>query len=1110
MSSDDKSSDDKDREEIGFDLKKIRLFSGRKKKKRAEKKEAEEQEDMSIDFGTIKKYAMKYSFVLFILIPIIFSIFLRVQPAYMPITSDWAKSSIENTIKSNLQAQVNSNYPNLPDSQKAQAVNDQLNQILEAGSINIGGQQVSIDEAIQQNAEYFKSRFQDESGHTYLLAIDPYYYYRQTRNLINNGYAWDYVDANGKYHDTKVLAGKPLGEGNDKKVPNLHIWVEYYTYKIIHLFNPNMDLMGAIFYVPVIIGTLAVIPAFFIARKVSGNIGGFFAGLLIAIHPAFLSRTAGGFADTDAYNVFFPLVIMWLLIEAYEAKGMKKSITMASLAGLAIGLFSYVWSGWFFIIDLTLAVAVVLILYLIIMQRKNIKKGVKAPLKNNDLEIISIASGILILSSVIFVSMLSSFSKILNFLQSTFMFTQIKAVGTLKIWPNVYTTVAELNPATLAQTISQISLGSKVWLFFGLLGLILPLSRLRKENKNSLWFTVISAVWFIFIILIQKSLTSHIAYAVLISMPLAAWLIMSVVRDEKIDVKYSIFLTLWFGATIYASSKGVRFILLLVPAFAVAAGVTTGILSRALSRWLSTGFNINKVVTQVVVFGLFFILLFYPTNFVKASMDTAKNEIPSMNDAWYGLLTQIKEESQPDAIINSWWDFGHWFAAIAQRRVTLDGGRQNNPAAHWLGKLMLTENETESVGILRYLDCGSNTGFDTLLGYMGNDSLETINTIYQMIVVDRDKAKDILMDKGLSSEQADDVLQYTHCSPPEDYFITSEDMVGKSGVWAHFGAWNFTRAVMYNKVYNKDEATGVKILMDEFGYNSSAASSLYNEIRVSDPDQWISPWPSYASGLSSCSVSGNQVMCSNGVIFDTEKDEATVQIQQGGGVKNIKDIAYIDKNGIFREKVTNNNYVTAQNGRPLGAAIIPDGSGGYSSVLMDSELTASMFTRLFYFDGYGLRYFKEYDDRRDITGARIITWKIDWQGSEVNTSEIQESTENATDSDSADAINDTTTDSFSLAMIQHILISTANRSDQDARELADQVYSMINSTNFQEIADKYSECSDSTIKCSLGWFGRGVLEKSMEDAAFSLQKNEVSPPVKTSQGYEIIKLVDSK
>ena len=45
---------------------------------------------------------------------------------------------------------------------------------------------------------------------------------------------------------------------------------------------------------------------------------------------------------------------------------------------------------------------------------------------------------------------------------------------------------------------------------------------------------------------------------------------------------------------------------------------------------------------------------------------------------------------------------------------------------------------------------------------------------------------------------------------------------------------------------------------------------------------------------------------------------------------------------------------------------------------MDPALTGSMFTRLFYFDGAGLDKFEKFNDVTDVTGQRIITWKVKW------------------------------------------------------------------------------------------------------------------------------------
>ncbi len=59
--------------------------------------------------------------------------------------------------------------------------------------------------------------------------------------------------------------------------------------------------------------------------------------------------------------------------------------------------------------------------------------------------------------------------------------------------------------------------------------------------------------------------------------------------------------------------------------------------------------------------------------------------------------------------------------------------------------------------------------------------------------------------------------------------------------------------------------------------------------------------------------------------------------------------------------------------------------------------------------------------------------------------------------------------------------------------------------SFAKLAEQYS--TDSTRKRGgdLGFFGHGTMVREFEQAAFALQVNEISGPVKTQFGYHIIK-----
>ena len=228
----------------------------------------------------------KYFWItLAIIIPLLTSLYLRTYPARLTITKDWARSSVESNIKNSIIEQINKQYPYLPQAQKEELVNKQLKEVEQQ-------YRQEINEQINQLASYYKSRFQLEydknRSTTYLLAIDPYTYYRYTRNYLDHGHAGD-IKINNTWYDALMLApfGIPRAE------TPFHVYIEAYWYKLLTIFDKDIHLMHSTFYVPVVLSLLAVIPAFFIGKKLEKKrdaaiLAGFIAAFLIAIHPAFL------------------------------------------------------------------------------------------------------------------------------------------------------------------------------------------------------------------------------------------------------------------------------------------------------------------------------------------------------------------------------------------------------------------------------------------------------------------------------------------------------------------------------------------------------------------------------------------------------------------------------------------------------------------------------------------------------------------------------------------------------------------------------------------------------------------------------------------------------
>ncbi len=78
-----------------------------------------------------------------------------------------------------------------------------------------------------------------------------------------------------------------------------------------------------------------------------------------------------------------------------------------------------------------------------------------------------------------------------------------------------------------------------------------------------------------------------------------------------------------------------------------------------------------------------------------------------------------------------------------------------------------------------------------------------------------------------------------------------------------------------------------------------------------------------------------------------------------------------------------------------------------------------------------------------------------------------------------------------------------------AQAKADQVYEMLQKGgNFDDLAKKYSNGPTSTLGGDLEYFKRGTLSKDLESQVFELQAGQYTKPVRTNQGFVILKVTE--
>lgn len=87
--------------------------------------------------------------------------------------------------------------------------------------------------------------------------------------------------------------------------------------------------------------------------------------------------------------------------------------------------------------------------------------------------------------------------------------------------------------------------------------------------------------------------------------------------------------------------------------------------------------------------------------------------------------------------------------------------------------------------------------------------------------------------------------------------------------------------------------------------------------------------------------------------------------------------------------------------------------------------------------------------------------------------------------------------------LHHILVKTE-------KEAKDVLARLKKGEKFADVASQVSICPSKIKGGDLDWLPKGTLVKEVEDAAFSMQKGQISGPVKSKFGYHVLFLEDKK
>ena len=830
-----------------------------------------------------------------------------------------------------------------------------------------------------------KGDYVDSSGLPYFSEMDSYYNLRLTENYVDHGYVGDIKYDNGTQMDMHRYAP-------DGNVINYELGIVYVTsfiHDIVNQFFGHHGIREVAFWTGAFVASLAVIPAFIFARRLTNDWGAIAATLIIVLAPNYFAHTFPGFFDTDMFYYIFSLFFIFFFVECIRTDNLALKVIYAVLSIVSIGLFSQSWTGYIFYVGLMGIFAVV---YLIACYIFNIGEDNQDQYSNklswfiHQKELQSIilllvigAIGLAIFRGVD--TVIGIFGSLLNLLslQST-----ARVVGG---FPNVLISVAEMQmpnllgagmgSAFLANSNGVVNgLGGISVMFAGLIVLYILVSRAFKLRKSNAPKDIKS----------KPSKGNRVSAAQKIDDQNKFKLSIGqldnlgstsdeITQNKRLIILYSCLFLVWTLITILAVTRGSRFITTIVLPFGLMTGIFIGfatdyiknklnndnwltvivILCAALAAYPLTQINLTYGLVLLVAFmaiglvsihvlkpnksadntsipvkkyiaiALIVLALVSPT--VCGAYITANQVVPGTNDAMWNSMTWINQNTENNTVITSWWDFGYLFEIAADRQATFDGGSQSGDRAFWLGQAMTTSDLQYSAGIFRMLDSSGTKPQQDLYNVTG-DYGKTTEILKEILPMTAKNASDTLVNKyHLTNEQAQEVVNGTHPANPRPVtFVASSDMLQKAGWWSYFGDWNFTNQSSKNYNYH---VPNQQITVEP---GTTGKLSLYNNsgLLVNAVIQRGTGNNSTTAYTEAINTYNNSAIILNGTPYNPLNISHMIVIEDGYLVKN-------ESVGDVKDA----NYTLFLMGE----------KNKYTPILMDNKLSNSMFTQLYLLGG---------------------------------------------------------------------------------------------------------------------------------------------------------------
>ena len=528
----------------------------------------------------------------------------------------------------------------------------------------------------------------------YLNEFDPYFDYRATKFIVDNG-----LDAYWNWHDT--MSWYPEG----RNVPTtsqavLHITAAY-LYKA---FGAGMSLLDFTIIFPAVMGALTVVVLFALVRVLGGTTAGMFAALLMAFSPAIIQRGNLGWFKSEPLGLFLGILAMYLFISAIKHKEIKYAIAKAIAGGLILGLANGSWGGIQYF-----SIPVSLFFIALPFFRKDLTIPMYVAIAFTALTLISAAAfprpGISFVLGLPGLAMISG----TLFMVIAFFVRRFSR-------PPVQTrNVAFLLIAFVGIGLGFIMAGPYISPSFRYLNAINPFLSSQNPLVESVaeHFTPTVADYFtdFSVLLMFAGLGAWLAFrrrndAAIFALIIGITGVYVSATFARLLVFASIGIIVLAALGLFEVTRSIMAYRELPPTHTTAPRSTAATREERrkiefASRGRSTAGKLVKISFVVITIIMLSIPMFFPTNSNWVSSADIPPAIANggtgyrlQSNDWTDAMDWISKNTEPDAVIASWWDYGYWVTTLGNRTSLADNATLNQTRIATIAKMFMSDEQS--------------------------------------------------------------------------------------------------------------------------------------------------------------------------------------------------------------------------------------------------------------------------------------------------------------------------------------------------------------------------------------------------------------------------------